>query len=85
MATDSITLIILLDRHGKSRGELYLDDGKSYAFQRGAYAYRALTADTLGSGQIRSAAADHAAVLLPPPLAGYDPQVGCQCEAHSLP
>ena len=33
MAKDPITLIIALDREGSAVGELYVDDGSSYAFQ----------------------------------------------------
>jgi len=33
MATDPITLIIALDKAGQAAGELYVDDGRSYAFQ----------------------------------------------------
>ena len=36
MVTDPITLVIALDKAGTARGELYLDDGRSYAFQVGA-------------------------------------------------
>ena len=44
MSDDPITLIVSLDRSGSaSSGDLYLDDGRSYAFQRGQYAYRSFT------------------------------------------
>ena len=33
MAKDPITIIIALDRAGKAAGELYVDDGRSFAFQ----------------------------------------------------
>lgn len=74
MAGDPITLVIALDKAGQAWGELYVDDGRSYAFLRGAYAYRSFhfTAD----GRLTSSAADHAAMQLPtPPAADYDPQV----------
>lgn len=43
MADDPLTLIIALDASGAAAGDLYLDDGRSYAFQRGQYAYRTYT------------------------------------------
>ena len=39
-ARDPLTLVVALDSRGQAQGELYLDDGRSYAFQRGQYAYR---------------------------------------------
>lgn len=33
MARDPITLVIALDRQGQASGELYVDDGRSFAFQ----------------------------------------------------
>lgn len=35
MARDPITLVIALDRQGQASGELYVDDGRSFAFQVG--------------------------------------------------
>lgn len=72
MASDPITLVIALDRQGQAAGQLYVDDGRSYAFQRGAYAYRsfAFSAD----GVLSSTAADHAAMQLSAaPLPDFDP------------
>ena len=40
MNSDPMTLIIALDANGEAQGELYLDDGRSFAFQRGQYSYR---------------------------------------------
>jgi len=40
MATDPYTLIVGLDITQKSEGDLYIDDGHSYAFQKGHYVYR---------------------------------------------
>ncbi|EFN50503.1 hypothetical protein CHLNCDRAFT_59508 [Chlorella variabilis] len=73
MAGDPISLVVALDKSGQAAGELYVDDGRSYAFQRGAYAYRSLrfTAD----GLLASAAGDHGGMQLAAPLPGYDPQV----------
>ncbi|EJD46904.1 alpha-glucosidase [Auricularia subglabra TFB-10046 SS5] len=41
MKRDPFTLTVALDRDGKAQGELYLDDGESYAFQQGALVWRA--------------------------------------------
>jgi len=43
MSNDPVTLIIALDRSGKAHGDLYLDDGRSYAFQRGQYIHMSYT------------------------------------------
>lgn len=37
---DPYTLVIALDAKGTAEGELYADDGKSFAFQRGVFASR---------------------------------------------
>jgi alpha 1,3-glucosidase len=74
MAHDPVTLILALDRSGAAGGDLYLDDGRSFAFQRGQYAYRSyrLTPE----GALTSAAgALPASSGLPPSDPGYDPQV----------
>jgi alpha 1,3-glucosidase len=39
-AKDPLTLIVALDPGGKACGDLYLDDGTSFAFTRGVYAAR---------------------------------------------
>ncbi|CAO3616261.1 unnamed protein product [Cunninghamella blakesleeana] len=39
MKLDPFTLVIALDRKSTSKGTLYLDDGESYAFQKGSYAH----------------------------------------------
>lgn len=49
MARDPITLVIALDAKGGAEGDLYLDDGKSYAFQRGQYTYRSFRYSTDGT------------------------------------
>ncbi|CAL8467821.1 g7359 [Coccomyxa elongata] len=40
---DPYTLLVALDSNGQAAGELYLDDGSSFAFQRGLYAHRLFT------------------------------------------
>jgi alpha 1,3-glucosidase len=40
MQEDPYTLYVALDIHQKSEGDLYIDDGHSYAFQKGRYAYK---------------------------------------------
>eukprot|EP00884_Botryococcus_braunii_P010405 jgi/Botrbrau1/19366/Bobra.0338s0001.1 len=42
-AHDPITLIVALDAKGTARGDLYLDDGRSFAFRRGVFAHREFT------------------------------------------
>lgn len=37
---DPFTLIVALDKDGKASGDLYLDDGHSFAFKRGQYVHR---------------------------------------------
>ncbi|TQS37751.1 hypothetical protein Golomagni_01762 [Golovinomyces magnicellulatus] len=40
MRWDPYTLIVVLSRSGEAKGELYLDDGETFNFQKGAYIYR---------------------------------------------
>ncbi|MEW5317328.1 MAG: hypothetical protein WDW38_008637 [Sanguina aurantia] len=40
MASDPYTLVVALDEHGEARGDLFTDDGSSYAYQAGAYTHR---------------------------------------------
>jgi len=40
MKRDPFTLTVALDRDGLASGELYLDDGESYAFEQGALVWR---------------------------------------------
>ena len=40
MAKDPFTLVVALDADGHATGDLYLDDGHSFEYQRGAYAQR---------------------------------------------
>jgi alpha 1,3-glucosidase len=43
MEVDPITLFIALDGKNGATGELYLDDGKTYDYKSGKYAYRKIT------------------------------------------
>ena len=49
-AADPLTLIVALDTAGRACGDLYLDDGKSFAFTRGVYAARRICFDLAGGG-----------------------------------
>ncbi|KVH87476.1 Galactose mutarotase-like domain-containing protein [Cynara cardunculus var. scolymus] len=40
MENDPYTLVIAVDSSGEAEGELYIDDGKSYEFNKGAYIHR---------------------------------------------
>jgi alpha 1,3-glucosidase len=40
MARDPFMLVIALDADGSARGDLYLDDGHSFAFVKGHYLHR---------------------------------------------
>lgn len=40
MVRDPFTLVVALDESGKAEGDLYLDDGHSFAFTKGAYLHR---------------------------------------------
>jgi alpha 1,3-glucosidase len=42
-AQDPFTLIVAMNAQGEASGDLYLDDGKSYAFQRGVFLHREFT------------------------------------------
>ena len=37
---DPYTLVVVLDKESKAAGDLYIDDGESFSFQRGHYAHR---------------------------------------------
>ena len=37
---DPYTLVVALDSKGCAEGDLYADDGKSFAFERGVFAHR---------------------------------------------
>eukprot|EP00741_Cyanophora_paradoxa_P006746 tig00001038_g6525.t1 len=40
---DPYTLLVALDSAGRAEGELYVDDGRSYAYQRGGFIHRAFS------------------------------------------
>lgn len=40
MAWDPYTLVVVLDKNGQAEGELYIDDGKTYDFEHGAFIHR---------------------------------------------
>ena len=56
MQGDPYTLVIALDKSGVASGELYLDDGKSFAYERGIFAHRVFTFrdDTLKNAALAS-------------------------------
>ena len=49
---DPYTLIVALDHVGRAEGDLYLDDGSSFAYKRGLYAHRNIT---FSEGKLTSA------------------------------
>ena len=49
---DPYTLIVALDQDGRAEGDLYLDDGSSFAYTRGMYAHRNIT---FAQGKLTSA------------------------------
>ena len=60
--------VIALDADGAAEGDLYLDDGRSFAFQRGAHLHRSFR---FAGGKLSSAAADRArGAALTLPLSG---------------
>ena len=48
MAADPFTIVVAPDAAGHAVGELYLDDGKSFGFEKGAFVRRALTFTAFG-------------------------------------
>lgn len=46
MKHDPFTLRVALDVDGSAKGELYLDDGEGFGYQRGEFVWRALQAST---------------------------------------
>eukprot|EP00879_Flechtneria_rotunda_P018748 GHRR01019680.1.p1 GENE.GHRR01019680.1~~GHRR01019680.1.p1 ORF type:complete len:236 (+),score=63.32 GHRR01019680.1:164-871(+) len=43
MLNDPFTLMVALDKSGSATGDLYLDDGRSFAFTKGQYLHKRLT------------------------------------------
>lgn len=43
MKWDPYTLVVVLDENGSAEGTIYVDDGESYAFEKGAYIHRQFT------------------------------------------
>ncbi|XP_067938463.1 neutral alpha-glucosidase AB-like isoform X3 [Watersipora subatra] len=55
MKDDPYTFVVVLDTQGKSTGDLYIDDYKSFEYEQGKYIYRRFTFD---NGQLTSRAID---------------------------
>jgi alpha 1,3-glucosidase len=49
MAADPFTVVVAPDEAGNAVGEVYLDDGKTFHYQKGAFARRALTFTAFGT------------------------------------
>ncbi|CAJ2507340.1 Uu.00g085260.m01.CDS01 [Anthostomella pinea] len=51
MKFDDYTLVVALDKHGRAEGELYIDDGDSFDYEKGQYIHRTfkLNGSTLAS------------------------------------
>lgn len=61
MKHDPFTLRVALDASGSARGELYLDDGESYAHEQGQIVWREFNASSQGKGlRLRSVDLVHA-------------------------
>jgi alpha 1,3-glucosidase len=52
MKNDPFTLLIALDKEGSANGELYLDDGESYAHEEGYLVWRQLFAQDTPEGLV---------------------------------
>ncbi|KAH8702120.1 putative alpha glucosidase II, alpha subunit [Talaromyces proteolyticus] len=54
MKWDPYTLVVVLDKHGAAEGTLYVDDGETYDFEKGAFIHRRFrfTESTLSSEDI---------------------------------
>ena len=60
--------VVALDKSGTAEGDIYMDDGRSFAFQRGASLHRALR---FAGGHLSSSPAQHArGTALTLPLTG---------------
>ncbi|KZT61179.1 glycoside hydrolase family 31 protein [Calocera cornea HHB12733] len=58
MAHDPFTLVVALSTKRTAQGELYLDDGESFAYQQGELVWRQFTATKAGKKGIRIASLD---------------------------
>ena len=72
MVSDPLTLVIALDANSAATGDLYLDDGRSYAFQRGYYTYRTFTFTPDGTLTNRGSGLEAGGMPTPDPT--YDPE-----------
>lgn len=62
MAKDPFTLWIALNSSGSAVGDLYLDDGHSFAYQRGSYLHRQFS---FSKGVLTNVAAETSSAVLP--------------------
>ena len=62
MVDDPFTLWVVLDSDGAASGDLYLDDGRSFAFQRGIFAHRRFAFRDGRLSSARVAAPERAAI-----------------------
>ena len=50
MRQDPFTLVVALNKEGKAKGQLYLDDGDSYGYEKGEYMWRKFDWRSDGNG-----------------------------------
>ncbi len=62
MAKDPSTLWVALNSSGSAEGDLYIDDGHSFAYQRGSYVHRQFT---FSKGVLSNKAADSSTAVMP--------------------
>lgn len=62
MARDPFTLRIALDASEQAEGELYLDDGNSYEYEKGHLVWRKFTASKVAKGPLKITSEDMAAL-----------------------
>ena len=62
MHKDPFTLWIALNSTGGAEGDLYIDDGHSFAYQRGSYLHRQLT---FNKGVLTNQAAESSTAVMP--------------------
>ncbi|KAJ7647840.1 glycoside hydrolase family 31 protein [Roridomyces roridus] len=58
MKLDPFTLRVALSKAGSAKGELYLDDGESYAHEQGQFVWREFTATSGGKKSVKIASRD---------------------------